>query len=375
MRLWRLYGGEYPRLATLVREWVCDLSLLYRLPPPAIHVSEYRKMLGDFRLKEFFIPAESRDRALSAAVLLFCNNYDYTKSKFYTKETKADFDRVLVGATEVALGFLRDEGKGLLTGENGISKMTRETFAGAVCAYPLKAKIEVRYTSFSATHELRYIMTDVLKYAENALRGAWGIRSKLTVYAVTRPLAACLDAYFARVLPEKKSRARAKTESEAVYESRYTMPVRAPSFARAAEIEALSWDTTEKLTAAFEEADTNEKPQREVETASVPADRESAAFARDLPVGKQIEAETVCENGGFREKIKPFLPFLIAALHVDREEQRAVARAQGVMPDVLADAINTVAEDALGDILLEETNGTYHIIGEYIEILESEGLL
>ncbi len=366
VRLWLSYRGEHPRLDALVREWLCDYSLLYRLPAPSLPVSLYRELLAGCRLKEYYVPLEGDGDALVSAVLLFCNNYDYTKSKFFTSDTAEDYHRVLRGAVRVAIDHLRERDGNILTGGTGVSTVSRDTFTGAICSYRLKRRIEIDYTSFSHTHELRYIMSDVLKYAENALRAAKGIKSRLTVYAVEVPLREKLDAYLVGVLPKKAPRQAAKKEEEIpAYERRYDLPVTAPSPERAAEIEALSWQTTKALVEAFEgeEAETDGNgadfaPNIDDFVSSVSA----PSTPPDSPTGLCAALGELCE-------------FVRLAAACDAAAQRAWARNKGRMPDAIVDEINTVAGDIFGDIILEEADGAFVLIEDYRDQLEEEGVL
>ncbi|MBO5326905.1 MAG: hypothetical protein J6A84_02140 [Clostridia bacterium] len=377
LRLWLSYREKYTRLDALVREWLCDYCLLHRLPPPKLDPMQYRVLLAGCRLKEFYVPTEEGVDALSAAVLLFCNNYDYTKSKFYRPETKADYDRVLGGAIREALSYLREQSGDVLTDLSGSSTLTRDTFTGAVCSWRLKRRIEVDYTSFSHTHELRYIMTDVLKYAENALRASRGIKSRLSIYAISVPLRERLDAYLASALPQRASgRACAKQRDAAPdYERRYDLPVATVSKQRAAEIEAQSWETTKRLVEAF----SNEKL-----TESAPTGVKNDAFELSNKQLKQplsstppAQAATPVPDAqlSLKKALGPLAGFLPLAAASDRQGQRDFARSVGLMPDAVADKINTVAGDMMGDIILEEENGVYVILEDYKEFLIEQGVL
>ena len=249
LRLWLSYRGEHPRLDVLVREWLCDYSLLHRLPPPALPRALYGELLAGCRLKEFYVSGWQGAEEEVLAILLFCNNYDYKKSKFYRADTAELYDRVLSGAVAAALSFFREKNGGI--GHSaGVSTITRDAFAGAVCSYRLKRRIEVDYASFSHTHELRYIMTDVLKYAENAIRAKISVKSRLTVYQISTELRRVLDAYLEGAIPQKAP-ARCEKKAEPDYEKRYEIPVRPISPEHAAKIEAESWETTRKLVEAF----------------------------------------------------------------------------------------------------------------------------
>ena len=357
LRLWLSYRNENPRLDALVREWLVDYSLLYRLPAPAVPRTLYRDLLFGARLKEFFVPlneqAGAEQDSLTTAVLLFCNNYDYTKSKFFTEESAADYHRVLRGAVSVALSYLRERDGNVLTGSGGISTVTRDTFTGAICSWKLRKRIEVDYTSFSRTHELRYLMSDVLKYAENALRANRGIKSRLSIYAVDSALRERLDAYLASALPPRVSKKEKKAPEIPAYEKRYDLPASAPSLARAAEIESESWTITKRLVEAFEGVEQEEPPRTEKQ--AEPA----------------VQAASAGEQGTLKSALGELAGFLLLK---GARAQREFADARGMMVDAIVDGINTVAGDMLGDILLEECDDGYTVIEDYLEILIEEGI-
>lgn len=360
LRLWLAYRESNPRLDALLREWLVDYSLLYELPAPEIPRALYRDLLSGAKLKEFFVPlggqlGENKD-SLTTAVLLFCNNYDYTKSKFFTEETAKDYHRVLGGAVGIALDFLHERDGDTLTGSSGISTVTRDTFTGAICSWRLRRRIEVDYTSFSRTHELRYLMSDVLKYAENAIRVNRGIKSRLSIYAVDSALRARLDAYLASALPPRTVKKEKKHEQIPAYERRYDLPVCTPSLARAAEIESESWATTKRLVEAFEEIEKEEKAPNGIGKTVV-----TPVPSTPLPTENTL-AEALGELAAF-------------LLLEGARAQREFALSRGMMVDAIVDKINTVAGDMLGDILLEEGDDGYAVIEDYREILIEEGIV
>jgi hypothetical protein len=368
VRLWLSYRKSNPRLDALLREWIVDYSLLYRLPAPALSRSLYGELLQGAKLKEFFVPigdgGEGED-SLTTAVLLFCNNYDYTKSKFYTAESAADYHRVLRGAVRVALDHLRERDGAFLMGTDGVSTVSRDAFTGAICSWQIRKRIEVDYTSFSRTHELRYLMSDVLKYAENALRAHKGIKSRLSIYAVDTALRERLDAYLNVILPPRAAKKEKKQEEVPAYEKRYDLPVCAPSLSRAAEIENESWETTKRLVEAFGEPEKEEKCQDGIEKSPFPPTQTSPVqFAEAAPL---FSAES-----GLAAALGELAAFL--ALKGARA-QREFALSRGQMVDAIVDKINTVAGDMLGDILLEESDDGYAVIEDYREILMEEGIL
>ena len=322
------------------------------------------------------MPAAENCEALHTAILLFCNNYDYTKSKFYRADTKADYDRVLRGAIRVALDFLRERSGTVLTDAQGVSTLTRDAFAGAICSYRIKRRFEIDYTSFSHTHELRHVMTDVLKYAENALRAALGVKSRLSVYAVEIPLRERLDDYLKQAVPARRSRTASPKEAEIpAYERRYDLPVGEISPERAAMIEAESWQTTKRLVEAFSEEENAFTPQTGSENDIDPpiAPQKALPTAPAAPAEPGTADAAECPDSPFLRALGDLAAFLPLALARDGAAQREFARSKRLMVDAVADKINTVAGDMLGDIVLEEENGTFAVIPDYIELLTEEG--
>ena len=364
LRVWVSYREQHPRLDALVREWLCDYSLLHRLPPPVLPRNAFRGMLSGSTLKEFYVPTQEGSSALTSAMLLFCNNYDYTKSKFFSEETAADYHRVLRGAVKVALAHLQANDKSPLRAK-GTTTVTRNAFTGAICSYRQRKRIEVDYTSFAHTHELRYIMSDVLKYAENALRASRGIKSRLSIYALDLSLRKELDAYLAVALPKKATRAAKKEAEMPDYERRYELPRVALSPERAAAIEEESWQTTKRLVEAFETPEEEEKPANGISFAEIVQETLSVS-APELPAAAE---------GGLAGALGELAAFLVLVDTGDAAAQRRFAAERHMMLDAVIDKINTVAGDVLGDILIEELDGRPCIIEDYRDVLLEEGVL
>ncbi len=353
LRLWVLYREKYPRLDALVREWLVDYSLLYELPPPTLPRESLQDMIGTCRLKEFYVSAMDGDLMTDAA-LAFASNYDYKKSKFYRDAAVPHYDRVMRGAVGKTLSYFREERAKNASRIGAFSTITRDAFSGAICAYPFKKRIEVDFASFSHTYELRYVVTDVLKYAENALRAALGIKSRLTVYEVSSALRARLDAYLAQSLP--KGRVQRGAREIPAYEKRYDVPAAPISPHRAAKIEADSWQTTKRLVEAFE-------------------GKEATSAAPDTPACAPALPQDGGEAASLSAALGALLPFVALADHGDRGAQRKFAKDQGCMLDAIADRINTISTDLLGDVILEDVDGAYRIIEDYRLLLREEGIL
>lgn len=346
--LWLHYRDKYRQLDSYFPEWICDYSLIHHLPPPRLDSKERAVLMQRCSLKEFYVGGDSENGYLQA-LFLFCSNYDYQKSKFYTAENKPLFDRTMTEVLRLVTARLSESGKLFSASGMEDSRITRDAYSGALCSYRMKRKLEVAYCSFSRSHELRFLITDILKHTENRLRAYLGVRSKLTVYALPTQIRQMIDECTAELLPRKTHAEKMKREEESAdYAHLYDVPKTELSLSNAAEIERLSWDTTQKLVDAFEETDEH------VEIIEIPKKHEEESSLKDGTDGAWL----------------PYLAFLRAVAKESAEEQRIAAKALGKMPDAVAEEINVLSFDCMGDVLLEDDGICYRVIEDYRDFME-----
>ena len=367
-RLWLEYRDLFHQLDSYLPEWICDCCLLHRLPPPDFEVSrQLSAAMSHCKLKEFYITSAGEDGYLRA-LLTFCCSYDYRKSKFYTEEHAALFDRAITGAVKAVSLHSEQEGKPFASAGLEESRILRDAYVGALCASRIKRRIEVEYCSFSRSHELKILITDVVKYTENRIRQALGIRSRLSVYALPTSVRSWIDEYLASVLPARERGALPQKEmSRPDYEKQYDTPHKPISFAAAEEIERRSWDTTRRLVEAFEEDGEREKSIRSEAPWGETENPLQEKALQPVPIAFSEENDGTLEQ---TDVWSPYRAFLRAVRKGDSAAQRAEAKAQGMLSEVLADRINELAADAFGDVLLEETDGGYAVIEDYAELLD-----
>ena len=384
--VWMAYRRAHPQLDHYMCEWLCDYCLIHELPAPVdLLAPALDAIIESSRLKEFYLSAAvrlpagegeaSRTTALATAHILMrhCCQYDYRKSKFAQGEHKELFDSTIPAAVAHVLPFLLGVNGQEPAGKPAItmleSTVTRDAYTGALCSYRNKRKIEVAYTSFSRSHELRFLIGDMVKHVENRLRGWIGVRSKLSVMALPIPLRDALDAYLAPLEPPKSAiPVKKKEEPRPAYEALYDLPRKAVSLEDAAAIEAQSWETTKILVEAFEDA-AGAANDVAAETAH---DVRRAYSANDVAPAAQTAGNGESEESGEGAFLAAYTPFIKAALAGDSAALRAAAKALGKMPDALADEINAITADGeIGDIILEDDGmGGYTVIEDYREQVE-----
>ena len=409
-KVWMAYRKPFPQLDHYMCEWLCDYCLIHELTAPVdLLAPALDTVIQESRLKEFYLSAAVRlpeggatalagkadPTALQTARILMrhCCQYDYRKSKFASGEHKALFDSTIPAAVAHVLPLLLGANGQKPAGKPAISMLdstvTRDAYTGALCSYRNKRRIEVSYTSFSRSHELRFLMGDMVKHVENRLRSWIGVRSRLSVMSLPVPLRDALDAYLNPLEPPKSAAVVKKKEGpRPAYEALYDLPRKAVSLEDVAAIEADSWETTRILVEAFEVADgaanevavdtANDVPPGGNEVARGANDVRRASSGNDVaPVAQTeengesaVNSETALTAERGRDSLlAPYAPFIKAALDCDSAALRAAAKTLGKMPDALADEINALTADGeIGDIVLEDDGmGGYTVIADYRE--------
>ncbi len=345
--IYKNYSATYPRICRYLSDWICDYSLIHHLPPPEDADSA---LTENCSLREFYVFFEGDDAANNYARLLikYCSSYDYKKSKFAAGDNLTVYDLHVAGALAHTIDRCSEPGS-ILSGAGLDSNMiTRDAYSGALCSSEIKRRLKVKFFSFSRSHELRFLVADIIKYSENKIRAYLGVKSRLSVFGIPDPITRALDEYFAENLPVVK-RMPYETESAVEdYDRLYELPHAELSLENAEKIEKSSWNTTQLLVEAFDgEAEISAEPEPVVEVkADEPDDLKTA-------LGEKYE-------------------FVLAALQEDLAMQKTVASRLGLMPDALADMINDIAADIIGDIILEDQAGGYTIIEDYKELFDNE---
>lgn len=391
-KVWMAYRKTYPQLDHYVCEWLCDYCLIHNLSAPALHLlPALGHIVATARLKEFYISAmigvgDETVNVASARILLSHScQYDYRKSKFYSGEHKALFDDIIPRALAAVFPRLmqHDSAGGYMLD----SKVSRDAFVGALCAYSNKRRIELSYTSFSRSHDLRFLVGDMVKHIENRIRGSILVRSKLTTHFLTVPLRKELDAWLDAHLPSpeiaKNKAEMSKPRPE--YEALYDLPHTEVSIESADAIEQSSWETTKILVEAFaeDEAELTEfsadfdvhrgevSPFRTEEAPQVSCvdELKPLNYVNDTPPS---ELHLTPHDHPLLIALGDRADFVRAVLRGDRAGQKAYCAAHKKLSDAVVDEINDLSvEHEIYDMIIEEDGrGGYLVIEDYRDTVE-----
>lgn len=340
--MWRAYRAAYPVLDRYLSEWICDLCLLYALPLPADFEQELRLAgLRNCTLHEFYLTGKE-----TACELSFLSEYDYRKSKFYP-ERKALYAEHITGAVKaVGSDWLFDPA---VCVPGCDTKAERECFAGALVCSSKRRRIAAHYRAVTHSPLAYRCATAIYKYAENGLRAMLGIRARLCVTGLPDAARQAIDSYYAARMPKK-------TKEEPQYMALYESTSDSLCTERAKELERSSWRVTRLLTY---EDEAEQMPVEEPQEKNV-----TEPQAKDIPVNDA--------SPDFPLQDPAFLG-LRCLLDGDPCAFAAVAKQAGMMAATLAEHINDLLYDVIGDIAVEGDGLTqpFAVIDCYLQETEA----
>lgn len=340
--IWLAYRKLHPELDKYLSEWMCDYCLVHEIPLPQSLTSILPAIIRRASFKEFYIaslPSQGEEIALSPkALLAAASDYNYTLNKYYA-DNKAAYDDFIPKAVAYAA---RAAGISPTPSTMRRAKTERDAFCGSLCAQTVKRRIVVEYYSFARSYEMRSHITAAAKAAENLLRRSLKIKSRLNVSNADTEIVRHVQAYAASVLVTERS--PKKIAENTSYERYYDAPTTGIDFELSHKIEEESWENTARLTEEVEEI---AAPVPEVTPAPTPAE----------------ESE---------EELSPAMRELLTAL-LSGESLTEWCRRQSTRqdPQSLADTLNEMAADRIGDIILESDGDNWTLIEDYREDIAS----
>lgn len=345
--VWLAYREAYNKLDRYMIEWICDYCLINQLPPPYEKLNdtvmnEIHKQAG---FREFYMRFEETNLDPYYSMLMYTStNYDWTKSKYVNDENRELFRQHITQA------FQETAKQHIKTDHMTDAKLTRDAYSGSLCAYNVKRRIDIDYKTFTRSAELRLIVSDIIKYAENKVRAMIGVKGRLSTPNLTTEMISSLEQYFEKYRPVKK-----KTKDEEI-ENEYAHLYEARSVELSTEsalaIEKESWSITNTLVEAFETNETSE-----VDTYIEPESPET----NSEPIPEQT-SETNEDND-----------IILALKYIyngDRENFNELVKRNNMLDDTMIECINEYVYDIIGDIAVEEGDGWYLIIPDYKNEME-----
>lgn len=365
----------------MIRDIICDFCLVHALPSPLDRLTKLnRQLMANSYLPEFFVDLSDKNRAISLEVAIpSISMYDYRRSRYYSDTTAKIFKSAMSGA--VAAVFEDETAFKTVTsftsGVYGCVTAERRPFARMVNIVNKSIKLEINYYQLS---NVQPFVTDAMRYAENKIREYLGIKNKLHILTVNPHVKAAIDAYFDTnyprqpVIDRRRKNAAVKETEVHEYDRFYDVPKSELSPERAMEIERSSWETTKILTEAFADSDTlADTTQTEKNDVKKPQEaiKATETISTTQKIDYSIPAPQKAPSGDLWEGLCGILGdvamFITLCRTPNLAEQRKFAAAHSLTADEIADTVNECAVNLFGDIVLEEIDGAYVIIEDYID--------
>lgn len=346
------YSELDEKLFSDICRWLADLCLVYGIPiPDAVFGDIHTRVLKHAAVKEIFA-LKSTDGAEDKlyGFLLSTSRYDARASKFYP-EYKKYYDEYIDKAVCYALTEIARRDSHLAINREDTVRLTREAFFGAYKTAGAYCTVTVECLCITHSDEEKRMVSELVRYAENCVRSALGIKQRLTVSYLPLDKKELVKSYIREHLTVSVQQKRINERVPEIpeYEKLYEPKSERVSFADAEKIEESSWSVTEKLVTAFDGEEYEEAP------------------TPDAPEKEETVAPVTPENA--------IMDGLLAVFEGDNERFKQVAGACGYLPAALADMINDMLLDEIGDVALEEDGNGYKISEWYKdEIKEMLGI-
>ena len=328
---WAGCRERVPSIDKTMARWVADYGLLHRVSCPADVIRPFLKdILSVAVFKEFYLSdAGAEDEVQLDAVHAIVSGYDYKNSRYAVGEAREPLLLHVGRATRLVLReLMRDKG-GYPSYERVEKKY--EAFLGALNALAERCDLTVVYRSVSASDEWRMTLTAATKYAENKVRAALSIKSRLSAAGLADKYKQMLDGYFAAHFTKP---IRSAAEPPPAYEALYDAVDVGISKDTAEEIEAASWENTRRL---------------------IPEEEREELVPLPLPAKEAAEGTLTAEETSF----------LRLAFEEGEAAAKAYALKKGLLPLTVCERINEVFSDTIGDIVLEIIGDDISIIRDY----------
>ncbi|MGN1345759.1 MAG: TerB N-terminal domain-containing protein [Eubacteriales bacterium] len=385
--IWLAYRKTEPRIDGYLCEWLPDYCMMHACPMPDALKPILPEIVPKAQFKEFYFDFAAGERTPEDALLLArilienSSDYDYRRSRYYGDHRDA-YETHLPRAAAAVIEKDIAAGRGVFSLEKTY-KMTRDSYCGAIVSIDVKRRLNIEFRSFTRSADTRRAVTAIVKYAENRLRPILGIKAKLGVDGITQEDTDAVDAYFAPMTPGRPEKPKEDRYMPDNYLKNYEAEDSGFDFGTAAEIERMSWQNTTLLTGedfadetfagetsasdAPESADVSDGSEKRPETEEKPA-----VPAPEIPEPAATEplvtASETAPEAGDADGDALVYDALAAALD---GRFHMFCRERQIYDGVLADRVNTRFLDLLGDIVLEEDGGSYALIEDYREDIET----
>lgn len=359
-KIWLGYRKAYPRLDGYLCEWMADYCMIHGIPLPDEIRSIRHEIAHKAQFKEFYLdmpknPTEDELIDTAKALIEVSSDYDYRTSRYYA-DYRDEYEQHIPRAIAAVLEDSYKNERGILSLER-IYKMTRDSYCGAIVSSGVKMRLDIEFMSFTRRADSRQSVTAIVKYAENKVRAAVGVKAKLGCDKADPADTLVIDGYFSPYIKEKVKKTADDRYMPDDYLKNYESEDTGFDFSAALEIEKQSWVNTTRLTGEeYGDNTTDAVTEEDIGTAEP---IEGEVGYDDLPEAESESESAPVEESDTGDEIKDAVR---AALD---GRFREYCRSMGLYEGDAADRINNIFLDEIGDIILIDEGAGYTLIEDY----------
>jgi hypothetical protein len=349
--LWISYRGELPNIDSNMALWVQDYCLIYGLECPMDKIGYFIfDIINATNFKEFYLS----DATLMGedgvnAMLAYLSDYDWQKGRYAGGDNKAAYRKHMLSAMGRIIDLLWKSGE-LSNRSQSTERISRSAFRGSLCTHSVKSRLEIEFIPCGKSENLRISVTAAIRYTENLLRAALGVKSRLAVISLPNEFKKLIDEYFDGYY-KRVNRERIKANIPE-YERMYDAENTGLSINGADEIERASWITTARL--VVDEAEPED---------ALPVSSEEVAVAIEY----SNNTAPLCREEDTYDLSGEEIKLLYALLIGDDVGIRDICREIGDELLTVAERINEAFSDGFGDIILDFCSDNVTVIEDYKE--------
>lgn len=417
-RIWEAYRDAYKRLDQYMGGWIADFSFVHKLDVSLSQVVARSKGLaGDLAELELMRCLTGDAGQLTFQGLTFMSDYDISKSKFYTGIGQAELETYIPKVVALIDTYVsRKHGSRLLEMFPPGSPVLKERYLFRSAVYDISLygySVLVPVVRISKSLPLRSLVTRLFRLTENKLRELMGYRGRLKDVKLDGDMEELITQYLRRefhraeqaekgpaVVIDAEKLEQLQADSDVV---RTLLTVQDLGYTGEADKVNEPAVERDRLDAVSEDRNQAEKnvdlsvgappvpdmqPWHEDQSSSAsrqpqavsPPSMPSEAYGKVYePLSATTEGTSQSEDNGLQEPsaISEWAAFAAALTPLQREavitladsgnwgELQQLAAARGTMAELLADEINDIAMDRIGDLLIDGEE----ITPEYVTML------
>lgn len=367
--LWLNYRGQHPKIEPYLLSWMLSLVTVYDCKVSSRDVLRAPEAFDftvstapDVLLTQY---VDGNLRELPIALLEKYVDHNIQRSSFYTPEHESLVQRVIPAAIDIINKHHANNGNGSLFAQQAgapvIIELKRcwradQTFLD----WPTQLYFE-DVPAYSQNQKLRCYLTNIVKYTENKLREEKSFRGRLQVQGLDHNTRALLD--------------RLISHNGHVISPPPTVPKIEIDLTKVERLRAESEEVLSMLQieeeAIIEESITTPNPLTDLQPVQPVIEASEQEPIIDTEKVVESEDEIWIE---FAQALEPYQAETLAAIFDGKDPKAAIrniAMAQFLMPTMLIDGINELAQDILGDILIESADEP-RLVDDYYALMVAQ---